>query len=209
MRSAALIDPGPDSQRGLRELGLRTAIDLREPVERDLDPAAVTSSGVLLRTWPLIDARIDLTAEISLPELYAAIVDRCGDRIAGAVRLLTDDGALPAVVFCSAGKDRTGIVSALFLSALGIDDDAIADDYTRTEVEMRGELRRGVEARARAAGLGEQELAVKLGAPRELILDVLARVRRSDGGAAAYLERHGLQRERLDALRRTVLDPAA
>ena len=36
------------------------------------------------------------------------------------------------VYHCSAGKDRTGMVSALILMALGIDDDTIARDYLLT-----------------------------------------------------------------------------
>jgi protein-tyrosine phosphatase len=206
MRSAALVDLGVSSQQALRSLGLRTAIDLREPVERDLDPAVLGDSGAELREWPLIAGAIDLTSEISLPELYAEVIERCGDRLAGAVRLLAAPGALPAVFFCSAGKDRTGIVSALLLSSLGVDDETVAGDYALTEAMMQGELRRQVAARARAAGLGEQALAVKLGAPRELILGVLAGVRRTDGGAARYLERHGLERGELEALRLAVVD---
>ncbi|BDR61143.1 tyrosine-protein phosphatase [Lactobacillus xylocopicola] len=43
---------------------------------------------------------------------------------------LPQDQAL--VYHCSAGKDRTGMVSALILMALGVDDDTIARDYLLT-----------------------------------------------------------------------------
>ncbi|WEV70802.1 tyrosine-protein phosphatase [Lactobacillus sp. ESL0785] len=43
---------------------------------------------------------------------------------------LPEDEAL--VYHCSAGKDRTGMVSALILMALGVDDDTIARDYLLT-----------------------------------------------------------------------------
>ncbi len=36
------------------------------------------------------------------------------------------------VYHCSAGKDRTGMISALILMALGVDDDTIARDYMLT-----------------------------------------------------------------------------
>ena len=36
---------------------------------------------------------------------------------------------------CSAGKDRTGMTSALILTALGVDDDTIAQDYLLTNEE--------------------------------------------------------------------------
>ena len=31
--------------------------------------------------------------------------------------------------FCTAGKDRTGVVSAIILKRLGFDDEVIIDDY--------------------------------------------------------------------------------
>ena len=35
--------------------------------------------------------------------------------------------------FCTAGKDRTGVVSALILKRLGIDDEIIIDDYMKSK----------------------------------------------------------------------------
>ena len=55
---------GPARRRGrsaLEAVGVRTAIDLREPVERALDPVDVSDSGISLVEWPLIDGRVDLT----------------------------------------------------------------------------------------------------------------------------------------------------
>ncbi len=43
---------------------------------------------------------------------------------------LPEDQAL--VYHCSAGKDRTGMMSALFLTGLGVDDETIARDYLLT-----------------------------------------------------------------------------
>ncbi len=46
--------------------------------------------------------------------------------------LLLDSGNLPVIFHCSAGKDRTGIFSVLFLLALGISQDDVIDDYMLT-----------------------------------------------------------------------------
>lgn len=35
--------------------------------------------------------------------------------------------------FCTAGKDRTGVVSALILKRLGFSDEIIIDDYTKSK----------------------------------------------------------------------------
>ncbi|MCC8087999.1 MAG: tyrosine-protein phosphatase [Rikenellaceae bacterium] len=43
--------------------------------------------------------------------------------------LLMDEGGLPLLYHCTAGKDRTGVASALFLLSLGIDRDIVMEDY--------------------------------------------------------------------------------
>src|SRR5439155_3388377 len=133
MRSAALKSLGAPGREALRALSLRTAIDLREPVERELDPPALADLGISVRSWPLVDGALDLHSLRGLPDFYRELLDSCGERFAGAVRLLSRPAALPAVVFCSAGKDRTGLLCALILSALGVDDEDVAADYAFTE----------------------------------------------------------------------------
>lgn len=43
--------------------------------------------------------------------------------------LLQDESNIPLMYHCSAGKDRTGMATALILYALGVDDDIIMNDY--------------------------------------------------------------------------------
>ena len=201
MRSDALAALGEPGREALRALNLRTAIDLREPVERELDPPDLADLGISVRSWPLVDGGLDLHRLKGLPDFYSELLDTCGERFAGAVGLLSRPAALPAVVFCSAGKDRTGLLCALILSALGVGDADVAADYAFTESVVRGEFRARLVARAQAVGLSEQALAVKLGAPAELMLEVLADLRSTHGGAERYLARHGLRAHELEALR--------
>ncbi|MBV8819159.1 MAG: tyrosine-protein phosphatase, partial [Acidobacteriaceae bacterium] len=42
------------------------------------------------------------------------------------------EGKLPAIIHCTAGKDRTGLASALLLRLLGAPSEAIFDDYLKT-----------------------------------------------------------------------------
>ena len=42
--------------------------------------------------------------------------------------------------FCTAGKDRTGMVSVLLLKRLGISDDVIVDDYMKSKENLIGML---------------------------------------------------------------------
>ncbi|OLT16107.1 hypothetical protein BJF78_15260 [Pseudonocardia sp. CNS-139] len=42
----------------------------------------------------------------------------------------------PVLLHCAAGKDRTGLVTALLLRLLGVDDDEIVADYLRSGANM-------------------------------------------------------------------------
>lgn len=42
--------------------------------------------------------------------------------------------------FCGAGKDRTGVVSAIILKKLGYSDQVIVDDYMETKDNLMGFL---------------------------------------------------------------------
>jgi protein-tyrosine phosphatase len=50
-------------------------------------------------------------------------------QIRGALEVLAGASAQPAVFHCTAGKDRTGLLSALLLSLLGVPEDVVVADY--------------------------------------------------------------------------------
>ena len=130
----------PSGVRVLQEeLGLNTIIDLRWT--EDLDRAGTLG--------PLAEAAIDRhhiplgNAEslADIPPLpvglaYLPLAERCGADVVRVAQTLTSSDGLPAVIHCSAGKDRTGIVIALLLALLGIEDDDIVNDYSLTASEM-------------------------------------------------------------------------
>jgi protein-tyrosine phosphatase len=200
LRSDALIDLGDDGLDALARLGVRTAIDLREDNERRLDPPTV-ADGVTIHHQPVLEGSFSIDHHAGLSEIYAAIIDRCGGRLAAAVALLAAPGALPAVIFCSAGKDRTGLITGLVLSALGVPDGIVAEEYARTEAVMHGAFREALIERSVRAGVNQQSIAVKLGSPASVMLATLAHLQTRFGGAAEYLLEHGLNAAELQSLR--------
>ena len=69
-------------------------------------------------------------------ELYLAWLDGSGAAFADAVHALARPGALPALVHCTAGKDRTGVLMALVLDVLGVGEKAIVADYLQSHERL-------------------------------------------------------------------------
>lgn len=69
---------------------------------------------------------------LDLTSMYQTIVMDHADEIAAVLTLLSDPDRLPAVISCTAGKDRTGIVVATLLAILDVPDEAILTDYERS-----------------------------------------------------------------------------
>jgi hypothetical protein len=123
----------------LAELGIATAIDFRanDELERiGLGPlGALDVRHVHLAT---IDRALhgrqmpDVSQIRTAAEIYFTMLETGAPSYAEALRELAEPGALPAVFFCMAGKDRTGVFAALLLGVLGVGDADIVADYALT-----------------------------------------------------------------------------
>lgn len=130
----------------LIQRGLTTLIDLRSGQER-----AATGRGVF-GTHSTDYHHIPLTDHMALPEAlaaamlrgattdevgrwYADIVEHKSQEIVRALEIIASaEGA--TLFYCSAGKDRTGVLAAVLLAALGAGADDIVADYARTELHL-------------------------------------------------------------------------
>jgi protein-tyrosine phosphatase len=72
----------------------------------------------------------------NLIEDYLRQVEVNADSIIATLQLMADPANRPVIIHCTAGKDRTGIVVAVLLSILGVDDDDIVADYHATTINM-------------------------------------------------------------------------
>ena len=77
-----------------------------------------------------------------LAEGYQAYLEGSSAVIVAALELLAEPATTPALVHCTAGKDRTGVVVAMLLSTLGVPAEDIIGDYAATDPHMPGVVRR-------------------------------------------------------------------
>ena len=191
--------------------GVRRLVDLRfeneVPSEAAAPPAVeVVSVSLLGRYEPTAERRFEnrMRDADDVAEIFAAgyirTLERGAPRVAAALSAVAgadDDHCV--VVHCFAGKDRTGIVSAVLLALVGVPDEDVADDYAASGGGMEA-----LWAPWLASSADEAELALRrrFGLARpETMLTVLSWLHER-GGTEAYLLDAGLEADELEALRR-------
>ena len=200
-RSDSLHRLGGQGVAGLARLDLCTIVDLRADIEVEQRPGAVAGLPALIVRAPVVRDPAVLPPLADLGAEYRYMIDECGDPIGAAVRALCAPGALPALVHCAAGQDRTGIVIALVLAVLGVPDELIGADYSLSSMYLDPDSA-AVISRLKAVGPGGNVTAEPLSAPAGLILNVLDRARAAGGGSVdGYLTAHGVGAPDLAALR--------
>lgn len=141
-RSDGLSRLTADDLVTLVDLGIETVVDLRTVGEREREsmPEGPFTPAVhhlpMMDVLPTDEELVSWVDEDFLIGRYSQMLDDGSAAIAEAVRVLSEDGAVPAVFHCAAGKDRTGILAAVVLGVLGVPDDVIADDYAMSQTAM-------------------------------------------------------------------------
>lgn len=120
--------------------------------------------------------------------------------------LNTDNGFL---LHCTAGKDRTGFGAAVILSALGVAEDHIFDDYllTNTATELLAMMRPSFEQNY-GDTVTEDDLKAIAGVQRGYLEAAIQTIHEDFGGMPGYLEEIGLGESAAAELRRRLVDQA-
>jgi protein-tyrosine phosphatase len=200
LRSDALHKLDAGGLATLAGLGLRTVLDLRTHFEAETAPSVLDGLPARLTHISILDGNMQLLP-LELEAIYRYMIAECGAAIAAAIRVLCADDALPALVHCSAGKDRTGVVVALVLAVLGVPDEVIAADYALSSTYLDPDRTPAIGQLQASTGLGDNLTRSLLASPPALILDMLAWVRAAGGSVDGYLLDHGLSLADLARLR--------
>jgi protein-tyrosine phosphatase len=154
---------GPDTER-LGRLGLRTIVDFRTPGEILLAGADRLPAGVQLVSLPVgggdLGSIYELIASGDHQRQHRALGDgraaslmveinrafvadsRQREAFGAALRLMCSAGRLPLLYHCSSGKDRTGWMTAIVLTTLGVPREVVLRDYLLSNDFHRTEYQR-------------------------------------------------------------------
>lgn len=174
-RGPPLANLTPEGCDEVARLGVRTLIDLRVQDERELKP----ESECVRKAARIIEAPLPVPYDVS-PTDYIADLDAT-DSIAAAFRLLADAEAYPTYMHCTWGRDRTGVLAAVILRALGASRADIMHEYLLSQPSV------GAYPQSLEAALDEIE---------------------ARGGVESYLDAAGISLDQLDAARALVREPA-
>jgi protein-tyrosine phosphatase len=209
-RSDSLHRLGEPDREAFAALGVRTVIDLRRP--REIDAMGRIPAGHVPSYHHIYPdhAEWDATTLGEQHELARWLADRYVDiaragmpAIGAALGVIADEDAAPVVVHCFAGKDRTGVVCAVTLALLGVDDQDIAEDYALSEAASMRLSEFMTTADPTRGQLPVSFLASPAAAMRYFLHDLREQYGSMEGYAAAA----GLTPGQIEAMRGHLLDP--
>ena len=137
VRSELPFELSEEDKQKLLDNNIRTAIDLRSIEEARALPCCLAKD----ERFHFIN--IPVTGGNQIPPTpddvafyYSHMVDSTMDKIIKTI----EECETGVLYFCYAGKDRTGVVSALLQRRAGLDREYIMDDYVQSAVNLKEEL---------------------------------------------------------------------
>jgi protein tyrosine/serine phosphatase len=130
---------------------------------------------------------------------YLGYLENRPEEVTAALRsIATAPGA--AIVHCAAGKDRTGVVVALALTAAGVEPEAIVADYAASADRIEAIIERLARSKMYAGGVSG--VPIRAHTPRtETMKAFLEQLGVRYGGLEAWLTANGFTAEELAQLR--------
>lgn len=206
IRSANLDKITPAGQQTLLSYGLRTVIDLRHDNEvRDYPDVFAGSTSVRYLHLPF--SREEYAGGDSyarLDEYYVRSLAAHGSNICAIIGAIADSE--PGILYhCAVGKDRTGLISALVLGAVGVPAEVIAEDYAETTRHIAHLIEQWREnGRQRGDDMTYFDRDVAADAP--IMLATLATLENEYGGVENYLRMCGVSDAQITRLKALLVD---
>jgi protein-tyrosine phosphatase len=209
LRSDSLHRVPPMAQTTLLNYGVRTVIDLRRSDELHVAPNVFASSSEIV--YHHLSLLADTLPERkvtprSLPDVYRMILEQRQEQLRQALATLAAPGGFPAIVHCTAGKDRTGLIVALLLGLVGVPAVTIVEDYALSSQYLVGTYLEEARQRAANNGIAWEWFQHQVICPPEFMQTTLQYLDERHGGIVAYVQSIGLSQEQCERLRHALVE---
>ncbi|MDR2809123.1 MAG: tyrosine-protein phosphatase [Tannerellaceae bacterium] len=159
----------PDRYSGARVVHLPISVDMEDIMERIMGGQVRKGDGSLF-----------------MQDVYLQFMEPDNARaFAQALQLFLDEENYPILFHCSMGKDRTGFLASLLLSALDIPEETIFSDYVATnnyvDLTRYASLVQGLDTDAQEA------MTIILSAHETFLDTVLRKIKKEYGSVNQYL----------------------
>jgi protein-tyrosine phosphatase len=196
--------------RVVDELGVGAIVDLRSAGEIGAEGrGGLRDRSPRYYHLPLFNGALtgdpNLAKCETLADRYFLMLKHAKDPIARILTALLETSK-PAVFHCAAGKDRTGVVSAIVLGLLGVRDEIIATDYAATQENLDAIIDRLAKSEGYREVL-EKLPADTLHAEPETMFSLLDQLRNRYGSVRDYVRDIGLTDDDITRLHERLLEP--
>ncbi len=204
-RGDRLCNLTEDDLDELADRGIRTVIDFRASDEIERDPSRLWNSVNNVVSLPVQERNVQPTAlldrilarqitsmnEAEMVEVYLHLLHDNAIQFARFVALVADTDNWPLLYHCTAGKDRTGIATALVHEICAVPRPQVLDEYCVTN-EQRSKQRIAELAEIfEREGIDLEAVKPLLMAPRSVLADALKQLDDVHSGAESFLITQG------------------
>jgi protein-tyrosine phosphatase len=203
LRSDTLQELDADDVALLARYPVGTVVDLRTPLEAhregrgrlvaepvDYVNLPFVPDAVIVPDDPRHEVVVADRQALDRVEHYLDYLRLAGRRVLAALDVLAEPRSSAVLFHCAAGKDRTGVLAALTLDVVGVEREAVLDDYALTNErlpQIGARLSRLSTYAAYVGRLRPEDMA----ADRTTMQNFLQRLDEEWGGAAGWIESAG------------------
>jgi protein tyrosine/serine phosphatase len=208
--------PTAAARKMIDELGIRLVVDLRQIQEAEREgqgglavvPHRRLSAPFLVAAAQQAGSAVPVfRATDPLVPHYVAYLQSSRESVLAMFRALADPGAGPALLHCTAGKDRTGAAVMMLLDAIGVERSQIVADYIAGADEIAAVFETLISLPSYGARLAALPAEAKNTEP-DTAERYLAALDEQFGGIREWLRDAGLGDDELAALRSRLTEAA-
>ena len=195
-----------DNRHVYQTLGVVTLIDLRNSSEAQRDEySSSLPTTASYQHVPFLEQHGIKTFKpgddpaARLADIYLWILANSGQLIAEALTTLAEGDT--ALFHCTAGKDRTGVLAAIILGILDVDEEQTMADYLLTNQTMDR-----LYPLLRSIPGNEERPRASFEAPPKAMEAMLSALANDYGGAQEYAMAHGVSTANIYQLRASLLE---
>lgn len=175
--------------------------------KRDIARTVLKSPGALVSKRVRNSVKepfLDKINDGGLPMLNELLLRFGAPGIEFVLEICSDRSRHPVIFHCTAGKDRTGMITAIISSLCGVPDEEIVQDYMLS-ANVYAQMN---DHKAMVGALSQRNLNPKtfLGAPPQVMRDTLESIREEYGSVEEYMTWIGFGPEKQEKLKRALME---